>query len=177
MKLHDLIVMQQQLRHIECVPQMMEHVRCGGLWNREYLHSFAKKNNLRPSPLIQISKFNDGLFYLHDGHHRSVATRLGGRKEFYPEEYEIKTWTYEQYLNINFNIGFVTPFDPRTQCRKAELSHFKKKIRDIAKTNRGYAEELIWLAWKGLCPDEDFYWEPRVIRSVLDLVKLVAHDI
>jgi hypothetical protein len=168
-RLSDLIVMQQELRYPECLPQMIDHVKDGGLWDRAYLSSFAKANNLRQSPLIQISRFPDGLLFLHDGHHRSVASFLGGRKEYYPEEYQIKNWTYDQYSSINFDIGFVTPFDPRTQVRKADLASFKKKIKTLAAENQEYAREIVWLASKGLCEARDIYWEPRKIKTIAEL--------
>ncbi len=123
--------------------------------------NYAMLKGLNVSPLIQISKFPDGL-YVHDGHHRVVSTYGAGRFYLTKDEYEITEWTYGQYLEINLSAGWYTPFDPRTHCRKPNLSKFKKLIRTLIKINPEDVEETIRNRFNDYC-------EPRRIKSVQEL--------
>lgn len=129
--LDDILVMQADLRHWDHILEMSEYVRNGGFWTEDYLEIYSKGRNLaRISPLIAISRFEDAKFFIHDGHHRSVATYLGGRDYLRNDEYILTDWSYDQYLEISPENGWYTPFDPRIHVRKADFGNFKKLARD-----------------------------------------------
>lgn len=127
--LADLFVMQYDLRHTDQLREMTAHVRFGGYWTPEYLALYAREKGFKPSPLIQISRFEDGLLYVHDGHHRCVSTILGGRDHLILDEFNINEWKYEQYLEVNHAAGWYTPFDPRLHLRSGDFTAFKKEAR------------------------------------------------
>ena len=64
---------------------------------------------------------------IRDGHHRCLATYLGGRAYLRHDEYRIEVYTYEMYAEINFVAGFVTPFDPRTEVRIPDFGSFREE--------------------------------------------------
>lgn len=141
MNLDTLIVTQHRLRVYDQLPGMVEFVLRGGFWTKEVLCRYADERCLLRPPLIEISEFEDGLFYAHDGHHRLTATLMGGRQFLHTDEYRVTRWTYQQYLEINLTAGWMTPFDPRTRCRKHDISPFKAEITKLASDPR--VEEII----------------------------------
>ena len=130
MEIDELTVMQDNLRHLQ-IDGMIEFVRGGGFWTVEALTAYAEKKQCRVCPLIELSKFPDGRFMVHDGHHRVVATYLGGRGYLRIDEYRIKEWKYEDYMSINFDLNYITPFDPRKESRLADISAFKRQVAEI----------------------------------------------
>jgi hypothetical protein len=40
----------------------------------------------------------------------------------------VETYTYEMYAEINFEVGFVTPFDPRTEVRVPDFTAFREEV-------------------------------------------------
>lgn len=127
-----LFVTQHKLRYLDQLSQMVKFIREEGIWNEAALLEHARLYHPgRVSPLIQISRFPDGQDYIHDGHHRIITTWLGGRPFLLPEEYEITKWTYDEYLEINLPKGWMTPFDPRTHCRRPDLHEFKNSVRSM----------------------------------------------
>ncbi len=126
--LADLLVTHKSVRHWDDVQQMAEFVRRGGFWTLDVLKEYAESiGSKRVSPLIQISQFEDEQFFIHDGHHRSVSTHLGARNYLRDDEYEIKAWTYAEYLEINGELNWVTPFDPRDEVRLPDFASFQKE--------------------------------------------------
>jgi len=106
-----LQISQSGLRNQCNIGSMIEYVKQGGFWTAAYMSRFPHNK------LIQISCFEDGQHFIHDGHHRSVSTWLAGRKYLRDDEYEITTWTYDQYTEINYKNGWITPFDRSTKSR------------------------------------------------------------
>lgn len=170
MKLKNLIVTQEEVRPTITLPPMIQFVRDGGFWTLEALLRYASLHGQRLSPLIQLSRFEDGLLYIHDGHHRCVSTHLGGRDHLLESEYVVTDWTYDQYLEVNFANGWYTPFDPRTQVRVADIRPFKglvrKKLKELEDgvapfTSEGLESIIRQLTHK--------YARPRKFYSVADL--------
>jgi hypothetical protein len=176
MKIDDLIVTHNQLRDSSGIPSMVEYIRGGGIWNRQRLEEYSKKHHPgRCSPLIQISRFEDGLLYLHDGHHRVVSIKIAGRPILLEEEYQIKDWRYEQYLEINFAAGWVTPFDPRTHCRRENTAAYKEMCR-LVEASQDYLREIgqVVLGSQHWVRSNWFeYREPRFIRTVAELAQML----
>ena len=128
LSLSSLIPTHGALRNFQQVETMIRFVLEGGVFDRKTLDCFAAEKGIKPSPLIQITEFEDGDRYIHDGHHRALSIYMGGRKEIYESEYETTRWTYEQYLEVNFGQNWVTPFDPRTEVRIADLKQWKQTV-------------------------------------------------
>lgn len=154
MKISRLFVTQNRLRDYDCIPRMMNFVSNGGIWTHEEITKYSAK-----SFLVQITEFPDEFLIIHDGHHRLFATVKTGRLELHESEYVISRKTYEQYLEINPANKWVTPFDPRTQCRLPDLSTFKNKLK-------GLSDKELVLFIKN---NSSLYLEPRRYNTILDL--------
>lgn len=164
-KLGELIVMQDSLRHTVQVPGMIEFVRTGGFWTQESLKAFAVQNKLsRVSPVMEIIRFPDKKLMVHDGHHRIVATYLAGRNYLRGNEYVYNDWSYDDYLEINFGNRWVTPFDPRIEIRAADIGVFKKEALELAKSDPDAAIRFI-------LDSKQVYVKPREVHGVTGLVQ------
>jgi len=120
LSIDELIPTQCHIRNFDLVLSMIDFVREGGL--------FRKENLITPAPLIGISIFEDGLKYIRDGHHRTLAIWLAGRKLLKEGEYQLENFKYSHFEEINLEKGWVTPFNPRAEVRIADFSSFKKSL-------------------------------------------------
>jgi len=162
----------QDLRDYDQIDPMVAHVQSGGLFTTDVLEGFAKEQGLKTSPLIQISEFEDGQQFIHDGHHRTVSIWLGGRNHIDDNEYEIKKWKYQDYLDIVFLkpdgkwLGWVTPYDPRTEVRMPDIADFKKCVHDLFYNEKAGGEAT---ARNFIENNQMMYAKPRVIKTVPSL--------
>lgn len=164
--LDELTVLQDDLRHFSQMDSMIRFVADGEFWTLDKLALFAAKNGLlRVCPLIEIAAFPDGRLMVHDGHHRIIATHLGGRPFIRSSEFIIKHWDYENYMNINFSHKWVTPLDPRSEVRVADIALFKNTVLDILGSHG--AEE----ARKFILENKASYVRTRMVSSVVDLTE------
>lgn len=164
-----LVVTHNSLRHHETIHEMSNFVAHGGVYNEEMLKSYAAAHFLdRVSPLIQIVRFEDGVMYIHDGHHRVVSCFLVGRKYLMPDEYIITDWKYSQYMHPSHQHGWYTPFDPRIHVRTPDFNTFKRDAR--LKFESLPLEEAI----KWVDDNAHLYRTYRQIGSVAELAKSVA---
>jgi hypothetical protein len=110
---------------------MVQFVRDGGIFDMPTLVGRDPSH----TDLIKLVRFEDGCVFVHDGHHRATAIWLGGRHVLDPCEFAIRDRKYIDYLEPNFLkpdeswLGWVTPFDPRTEVRCADFGRFKEKVR------------------------------------------------
>lgn len=141
--LQNLMSNHNRLRHPEILDSMMDFVVRGGVFDRATLEQFAAVNGCRIAPLVHITRFEDGLLMVHDGHHRAVACCLGARPYLHDEEYYIEDDTYESYLEISHHNGWYTPFDPRTHVRLPDFGVFKHEARD--RFNNGESDVEAWV--------------------------------
>lgn len=141
--LEELLVIQDGLRNIPQIVTMIKFVKSGGFWTKDELQKYAVEHNIRVCPLIEIAKFPDGHHMIHDGTHRSVSVYLGGRKYLRDDEYVIRNWLYEDYMEISFENNWVTPFDPRTHIRVCDIGEYKKTVIEIAKRDKTEALNYI----------------------------------
>lgn len=91
---------------------MTDYVKGGGRFNCE--------------PRIILFKMDDDRLYIHDGHHRSMAIFMSGRAHLEESEYLITPFSFEALASPNFKVGFVTPYDPRSEMRLSDFRIFKK---------------------------------------------------
>lgn len=163
--LKELRVMQDDLRHWDTMKEMVAFVKEGGFWTQEYLEKYSKKKKLpRVSPLIAISRFEDGVDFLHDGHHRCVATWLGGREFLIPDEYQITPWIYDDYLDIAPQNNWYTPFNPKTHVRTADFAKFKAEAKE--RFQKDQKEAVDWLY--------DHLDDFRTVRTIKNVPELAA---
>lgn len=138
-----LIPTQNSLRHEHQVDQMIEFVSGGGFFTAEtlckHLQSCGKD---RPPQLIAVNRFEDGELFLRDGHHRCGSIWLGGRFALREDEYVIEEYTYDQYMEINHDLGWLTPFDPRVEVRRGNFCPFRTEALRISKEQGREAAEV-----------------------------------
>jgi hypothetical protein len=128
LQLDTLGIMHDEIRHKHQVVKMSWLVRDGLFWTRDVLRAHADKHHTPVPQLIAIARFPDGRMMIRDGHHRCLATYIGGRAYLRHDEYIVETYTYEMYAEINFEAGFVTPFDPRTEVRVPDFTAFRQEV-------------------------------------------------
>ena len=128
LQLDTLGTMHDEIRHKHQVVEMSWRVRDGLFWTHDVLRAYADKHHTQVRPLIAIARFPDGRMMIRDGHHRCLATYLGGRSYLRHDEYIVESYTYEMYAEINFEAGFVTPFDPRTEVRVPDFTAFRQEV-------------------------------------------------
>lgn len=157
--LSNLWVTQGTLREYDQLPQMTDFVRNGGFWTQEALDKY----NGKPTPLIQISRFEDGQEYIHDGHHRLIATWLAGRYELDDSEYQVKEYTYARYMTAKPQMLFFTPFDPRIHIRKSDFAEFRAKAIYIHQNTPDMLED--WIK-----EHENEYRETRDVWTITQVI-------
>jgi hypothetical protein len=128
LQLDTLGTMHDEIRHKHQVVEMSLLVRDGVFWTRDVLRAHADKHHTPVPHPIAIAHFPDGRRMIRDGHHRSLATYIGGRAYLRHDEYRVEAYTYEMYAEINFEAGFVTPFDPRTEVRVPDFTAFRQEV-------------------------------------------------
>src|SRR5215813_1415080 len=128
LQLDTLGIMHDEIRHKHQVVAMSWLVRDGLFWTRDVLRAHADKHHTPVPRPIAIARFPDGRMMIRDGHHRCLATYIGGRAYLRHDEYVVEEYTYEMYTEINFEAGFVTPFDPRTEVRVSDLTEFRQEV-------------------------------------------------
>lgn len=148
MKILDIIPTQNSLRNYKTVEQCVARLEKG--------------ERLTP---INLSLMEDWVTYLHDGMHRLCAMHLYGMTHITEEMYVAKVMTYEQYASINWKVGYVTPFNIRTECRIPDLYKWKSEVFRIkGESGEAWAEMFI------ACNKES-YIEKRRVWNVEDVLK------
>jgi hypothetical protein len=116
-----LAVMQDGLRHDAMyMLKLVQFVQDGGT----FVNSDDK---------IALVKFDGPLRFIRNGIHRAVAIWIGRESQaLLPGEFQLEEFTFEQFNtpNLDPDIWFVTPFDPRITVRKADFFWFKQAVRD-----------------------------------------------
>jgi len=168
-QLADLIVTQEELRKRTQISEMVTFVRKGGFFTQERLNQFSFGE--KTPPLIQLTLFPDDRLIVHDGHHRLVSIYLAGREYISEEEYKIRKFTYEQYLEVNFDAGWVTPFHPLNEVRVCDWMPFKKALR-LRRIFHQMPEDALE---RFIRSNRDMYCKARgKILTVADLANCVA---
>jgi len=170
LQINDLLV-SQEFVEAQQILEMQKFVAKDNFWTHELLLKHDPHQTMTyhgheavPSPLIAISKFEDGTLMIHNGHHRIRAT-WEVRPYLRSDEYLISERPLEDYLQINWVHNFMTPYDPRTHLRLHDFYDYKKHILDLAQVDRLQATKYIE-------DNKDLYCKPRTIHRVSEL-KLV----
>jgi len=135
LRIEECFVSQHGLRNVGQLSSMIEFVKQGGRFNAESLNP--------PGPLIHITRFEDGQFYVQDGHHRMCAIVLAGRPFLFEDEYWIEDWKYKQFLEINFDCNWLTPYNPQTEARLPDYKTYKDTVINYKKVSNSNAIEFI----------------------------------
>lgn len=114
---------------------------------------------------VNLTRTEDSKLYLWNGCHRVVAYYLAGFREISEEYISILDMKYSDIYSVNFTKGFVTPFDPRKECRKAEFFIYKEVVMNILE-NTGY-----YCAMDYIVRNHGEYCEKRKINSIKELVE------
>lgn len=129
MNISNLLVTQDGFRKPQTLVGMIDYVRSGG---RFALNNLTEHSGKEKPPLIRLVRFEDGLTYIHDGHHRTAAIWLSQHRDhLHEDEYQIQDVTYDYYMEIVFEVGWVTPYNPRTHVRFPNFCPFKREAMEI----------------------------------------------
>lgn len=143
-KIDDLLVGQNSLRTTEHMEEMITFVRGGGFFSLEVVQKWSSEHSYPDKELIYISRFPDGVPFIHNGHHRCVAILVAGRDHIHESEYVEKNWNYEDYNRVDLDTyRYVTPFDVKAEVRIPDLAAWKKAVFDLAATDREAALKFI----------------------------------
>jgi len=161
LRVENCFVSQHGLRNVGQLEDMVKFIKRDGRFNKE---------GLSPSgPLIQITRFEDGQLYIQDGHHRLCAIILAGRPFLFGDEYEISDWKYSLYEEINFNVNWVTPYEPRITTREADYGDYKSRVAKVlGEHGFGAAEIFIRKNSHLYCRQREYYH----IQAMIDRMKL-----
>lgn len=77
---------------------------------------------------IALTQTEDDLLYIWNGHHRLFSLWQAGVRGLPPDKVNIAHMTYAQLGSINFDKGYVTPFDPRKECRLEDFVAYKAEV-------------------------------------------------
>lgn len=105
---------------------LIEDTRAGAVFDKKRLRSRDGS-----TALVAVTKFEDGRLMICDGLHRVTAIMVARpTSALLPEEYLIYEMPYDKFLEINFEVGFVTPFDPRFEVRVADWHDFRREVQE-----------------------------------------------
>jgi hypothetical protein len=127
-----------------------------------YFDSFFKRNVIperdRPALLIQTE---DDVIYIHDGHHylRSALKNLIPLRNL---DVKIQQYTYADLNDINFSVGYVTPYNPKRYVRRHVLPEFKAYIMKLKEIDESEAVGAI-------LANTNYYTEWRKVNSLVEL--------
>lgn len=127
--INKLLVTQKQVRNYQQLNEMILFAKDGGFFTSNALMKYPSRGKF--SPLIEITVFEDGQHFIHDGHHRAAAIYLSNRSFIDRTEYRIRNFTYDDYLNPNLKVEWWTPFDPRVEVRLSDMSVYKELINSL----------------------------------------------
>lgn len=173
MLIDSLIPMQNSLREAEQLPEMVKFVQSGGMFDAQTLSAFVTKERenaldcFKFNP-IKIVKFEDGKMYLHDGLHRSTAIWIAGRRILDSKEFVLEDWKYQDYLEINLDQKWYTPFDPRKEVRINDFLLYKRLVEEFINKEPKPTNEQIRLYILDHYRLQS-YTEPRSVKSIAEV--------
>jgi len=169
MKLDRLIITQDSLRNPEQLGQMADIAKGGGIFDQQALTAHDPKHDR----LIEIAAIEKvGMwsvnypestklepcynYFVHNGHHRCVAIAFGGRDHLKESEYYVRKWKAGDYDVVNFDAGYVTPFDLYNEVRLADFAKYKEfasRLPNVIAQTISLTDPY-WVANGALCAQE-----------------------
>ena len=160
MRKDKLIPLHNDLRSQKALEHFVLRVREGRLFR-------GMESPIKIAQIIDYQKHYEGKptwkYYLHDGHHRVYGAYLCGVEELLPCEYTLMDMSYQDYLDLNINVGWVTPLDIRTHARKPDFFGYKNKVVRLY-LNKEYKK-----AGDYVRHNQDMYLEERTVWKIKDL--------
>lgn len=120
---------------------------------------------------IKINRTGDGNLWIQDGHSRVAALYLCNCKYIWVDEYILEEHSYKDYMTINMDIPWTTPYNLVTEVRKSDLSEWRKVISEIIKTESvtySPSNKLELISKKFILKCSYKYSEPRVAWHIKD---------
>ena len=117
---------------------------------------------------ISLSRIDNQL-YVHDGHHRLVYEISKGNNTLPDNYFTIKDFTKEKYDEINFDYGYVTPFDIESECRKPNFFEYKIYIIRLFKCVVDDVADGTNLVERFILSTKDMYVEKRSVFTMEEL--------
>lgn len=154
-KLSSLYVTQNSIRDLENVKQLI------------YKIEYSYRKIIDSIKGIKIARFDDGNSYIRDGTHRCLALYAVQKpisEPYLPSNLiDIEYYSYDEWEDINFECGWVTPIDIKQYVRKPDISSFKKEVFDILKKDgEDSAKEFI-------CKNHNSFLEKRQLLTLEDV--------
>ena len=143
----ECIVTQELIRNLDSVFYWIKHVKTEGRIPKVKLNVFRNNSNR----------------YVHDGHTRLIACHLAG-VELFEDEFEITHYSLKEYMEVNLELGYVTPFNPITHIRYSDFFHVKKFIINQITEGRLKESDIPKL--------HCLYSRPRRIKYLRDLAEI-----
>jgi hypothetical protein len=108
----------------------------------------------------------EGKLYVHDGHHRLVSAFMRGYASIPESDCHIESLSLEEYDQINYEKGYVTPFNLIEECRQPEFYRFKKMVMNsyLKGGDVNTLTEIIRNA-------RYMYAEKRIVQSIRELAQ------
>ncbi len=120
-----------------------------------------KNNDWTRSKKIAITQTEDKVNYLWDGCHIVCAAYSLGIREIPEDAYIIDYKSYNLIKSVNFSVGYVTPFDPKIECRLKNFMPFKSEAMER------YGSYLY------IFMNQHRYKEPRRVNSIKEIVDAI----
>lgn len=128
-----------------------------------------KNFNLGKVHLVHLTDVDK--IIIQDGHHRLVAYYFVGYNFVGPSNYKMSQMTVDDYLDINLDAEWTTPYNPITHVRKADFGDYKNSI--LALESMGTPRHTLYDLIRA---STDVYTEPRKVFSIEDLWRLYQNS-
>ena len=138
-----------------------------GKFRNDYITSEARWVR---DDILSIVKTEDGKFYLWNGHHQVSAAYSIGLRYIPDGFYTMTERTYENVMSINFNVGYVTPFDMRTECRLDNFRPYKDEIIRLLGYLKGFQKNILK---PYIFTNPQRYKEQRTVNSIKELIDAI----
>lgn len=139
------------------------HNKLRDIWTfKRFVRQFKRGVDIEKFGQIPVVITEDNCCYVWDGHHRLAAMSYLGLRiplsVITPYHY-----TYKQLMEINFTKGYVTPFNPKTECRLS-FHEFKDSVLKMYKNK--HEQDVLDYIWN----NENLYKEGRDITNFYQLI-------
>lgn len=139
------------------------HNKLRDTWTfKHFVRQFSRGVDIEKFGQIPVVVTEDNCCYVWDGTHRITAAKFLGIE--LPESlFSIYRYTYKDLESINFEKGYVTPFNPAIECRKS-FHDYKNFVLDMYKRN-GPTETT-----RFILSNRDLYCEKRTSFTFSDMI-------